>query len=453
MAPRESSVNASSPPQAVSHPTARRLDFSQSESSAQDIPALSGSGARRGKRSDVYDIPEDGSPVRQTSAVPEDGFVPEDVSAHTDSILHDTIVEESFVAQVGDEMASAVAEESVVFEEPEPVPPPVKAPAARGRKRKSQVMDLDQEEETSVAEPRKRGRAPAQASQVQKKGKKNVPASGTQPRRSQRVSDITELENSALNASVDDSVDNSEQVEEAPIAPKRRGRPPRVRPEAEKENNPSAKVAKQTVTTGKQDAVFKKPPKPTAKPKGNIELKSTAETKKAGKAQQASSDQTGKLVDVHGNPLSKQDIDKMSVASAGSRYGRGRHLSVFREMDPEAVARVGRTGRHRVAPIDFWKNDRIAYDTDGSMTSIVKNQVQEPERKPHKSTATRGRKKPQIANEEDEIELDPWEEDEGTLIGNYRDFDPVLDVTSATIIEDSTFLSLVCPVRFKPADS
>lgn len=438
MAPRASSINVSSPTRATSHPIARRLDFEQDESSLQETPALSGSGARRGKRADVYDIPERSSPVRQPSVVLEESYVQEEITANEDSIVINGVTEESFVAQVGED-ATTGAEDLIDLEESEITPEPVKVPAKKGRKRKSDVLEQSHEEDTAAAKPRKRGAAPAQASGTQKKGKKSANSPAIQPRRSQRVSDITEQGLSMLDGSIDASIDTSEQIdEEAPVVPKRRGRPPRAMQVTGKENVTPAKAPQNASAKEKTNAVFKKPAKPVvAKPKGKVEPKNKLEAKAKEKTPQANGDDSGKLVDVYGNPLSKKDIEQMSTTSVGSRYGRGRHLSVFREMDPDAVARVGRTGRHRVAPIDFWKNDRIAYDVDGSMTSIVKNQDPEPERR-QKSTGTKGRKRAMAAIEE-EVELDPWEEDEGTLVGNYRDFDPVTDLTSTDIIEDSEF--------------
>jgi centromere protein C len=263
------------------------------------------------------------------------------------------------------------------------------------------------------------------------------------------VSDISEQE-----APIDDSVDQSEQVEEAP-APKKRGRPAKVQPNGDKAtSSASAKPAKSAPIAKKPDPEFTKPAKPAGRPKANAEssTKSTgaepkaksvpkAKEKSKEKTPQAESEEAGKLVDVYGNPLSKKDIDQISATSAGSRFGRGRHLSVFREMDPDNVARVGRTGRHRVAPIDFWKNDHISYDPDGSMSSIVKSQAIEEGRRPTKKSSYKSKKKALAAVEEEEIELDPWEE-QGTLVGNFRGFDPVADVASHEIIEDSKFKSL-----------
>ncbi|KAF2033501.1 hypothetical protein EK21DRAFT_98206 [Setomelanomma holmii] len=439
MAPRGSSVGISSPARASSHPAvARRLDFEQDEYSLQETPALSGSGQRRGKRADVYDIPADGSPVPETSTALEESYVQEEIIANDGSVVINEIVEESFDAQVGDETTTGAeaVEDFIDEEESEIAPEPLKEPAKRGRKRKSDVLERVQEDQSNDTKSRKRGAAVAQVQDVQKRGKKPVSIPAVTSRRSRRVSDMTDQEPSALDASVDISADAAEEAEEAIAPAKRRGRPPRAKPEAEKENPIPTKSVKNLAAKDKQDGVFKKPPKPVAKAKDKPATKSKATAKTADNINEADGEDSGKLVDVHGHPLSKKDIEQMSTTSVGSRYGRGRHLSVFRELEPEAVARVGRTGRHRVAPIDFWKNDRIAYDPDGSMTSIVKNQDPEPELKTYKSYGGRPKKRKLTAIEEEEIELDPWEAEDGILVGNYRDFDPVIDVTTSDIIED-----------------
>ncbi|XP_014561942.1 hypothetical protein COCVIDRAFT_33175 [Bipolaris victoriae FI3] len=452
MVPRGSSAAPSSPIRASSHPIARRLDFEQDESSLQETPALSGSGARRGRRSDVYDIPEDGeeSPLPEPSAMMEESMVQQELMANEASAI---FAEESFVAQIGEEsMADEEAvEELVDEEESEIVTEPVKQPVKRGRKRKSDAVDNPEEQPEVAEKPRKRGPG-AQASESLK-GKKNGPAPTVQRRRSQRVSDISELEASASELPADTTLDESEQIDEAPVAPKRRGRPPRAQPAAEKENTVASKPAKNAATKEKNEGAFKKPGKPPGRPKANAEPKNkppaaepkakpapkTKESSKAKPREKApliDDVAAGKLVDVYGNPLSKQDIDQMSTTSAGSRFGRGRHLSVFREIDPENVARVGRTGRHRVAPIDFWKNDHISYDVDGSMTSIVKSAAVEETRRQNKKYGPKGKKKRLTMVEEEDIELDPWEEKDGRLVGNYKGYDPAINSASDEIIED-----------------
>ncbi|KAH4178198.1 hypothetical protein HBH43_041680 [Parastagonospora nodorum] len=448
MAPRGSSVGISSPIRAASHPAvARRLDFDQDESSLQETPGLSGSGQRRGQRANVYDIPEDGSPVPQTSAVLEESFVQEEITANEDSVVFNEVAEESSIAQIGDDTindAEAV-EDLVEQEESELAPEPVKEPARRGRKRKSDVLEPVEEEGSALAKSRKRGATSAQASEMQKKEKGVAPAPAASSRRSKRVSDMTEQ--------TDQDVSALDGAHDAPPPAKKRGRPPRAKPEAKentvaskpskiaaskadaKDNLVTTKITKGAAAKAKPTEVFKKPPKPAPKPKEKPVTKGKERAHSNDRAPETTEAEAGKLVDVHGHPLNKKDIEQMSTMSTGSRYGRGRHLSVFRELEPEAVARVGRTGRHRVQPIDFWKNDRIAYDPTGSMTSIVKNQYVEPERKAYKASSTKGKKRNLTVIEEEEAELDPWEEEDGTLVGNYRDFDAATDATTNEVLE------------------
>jgi centromere protein C len=443
MAPRGSSIGLSSPARAASHPVvARRLDFEQDESSLQETPALSGSGQRRGKRASVYDIPEDDSPVPESSAVLEESMVQEEITINDDSVAIDAIAEES-IAQIGDDtLGGAEAVEDLVdMEETGLTPEPVKEPVKRGRKRKSEVLEAPHEENSSSSKAPKRGPASAQESEAKKKGRKPATAPAASSRRSKRVSDMVEQDSSVMDASVDMAVDAPEEVEEAHVPIKRRGRPARPKPEAEKEHAVPAKAIKTSAAKAKSGEGFKKPQKPAAKQKPGT--KSKAGGKLSSETPETNGDSTGKLVDAYGAPLSKKDIEHMSTTSTTSRYGRGRHLSVFRELEPEAVARVGRTGRHRVEPMDFWKNDRIAYDAYGGMRAIVKNQVIEPERKTYKSSAKgRGRKQLTMV-EEEEIELDPWEEEEGVLLGNYRDYDAVSDVISPDIIEGGKWSAIV----------
>jgi centromere protein C len=422
----------------------RRLDFEEEEDiSLQETPALSGSGQRRGKRNDIYTLER--SPSRQHGAVLEESELQEEISANNeeDELPIMTEIEESFVAQIGDDtVTGAEIVESLVEEEtevePEVVPEPVKEPAKRGRKRKSDVAAVAEDESPKPTKTRKRGPQAVQAPEPAKKGKKAAPAPA---RRSKRVSDVTEQEPSLLDGSAAEASvveDESEQIEEAPVAPKRRGRPPKVQKDAPDEQSAQTKTAKKATAKDtakeKAEAVFKKPSKPIVKPKAKPGPKSKTDPKPTGKALQPNEVEAGKPVDLYGNPLSKADIEQMSTTSVGSRYGRGRHLSVFREMEPDAVARVGRTGRHRVAPIDFWKNDRINYNHDGSMATIVKAPSPEPQQR----TSTyhkKGKKKTLAVVEEEEVELDPWEEDDGFLTGNYKDFDPADEFTSPGLVE------------------
>jgi centromere protein C len=481
MAPRAASVPSSSPPRDTSNPAvARRLDFEQDDSSLQETPALSGSGQRRGKRSDVYSIER--SPSRQNSAASEERMVQAEISMNEVSV---DFGQESFIGQVGDDsgMAADTFVQSIIQSDteeepqseivPEPVKEPVKEPAKRGRKRKSEVVEQPSADEARSAKSQKRGAAATDALEQQKKSRKTTKATAAEPRRSKRVSDVIEQEPSVLDASINESVDVSELAEEPVVAPKRRGRPPKAKPAVQDESPAPAKSAKKTsakdtaksaakpaakesakkapaetakkastkeTTQDQTEAVFKMPSKPVAKPRGRPPKEKVDadpdKTDKTGKTPNTTDTTAGKPVDLYGNPLSKADIEQMSTTSVGSRFGRGRHLSIFREMEPDAVARVGRTGRHRVAPIDFWKNDRITYNTDGSMASILKAPSPEPQHRPA-AQYKKSKKRTLTAVQEEEIELEPWEEDEGALVGNYKDFDSSNEFTSPGLVEGS----------------
>ncbi|KAF2878435.1 kinetochore CENP-C fungal-like protein [Massariosphaeria phaeospora] len=472
MGPRARSVNnMSSPSRSISHPAvSRRLDFDQEDSSLQETPALSGSGQPRiGKRADIYEL--EISPTRDHSATLEESLVHEDHATDDgeESLVIHSNVEERYLVGVEDDAdveagADAdIMEESIDIEESMTIVEPVKQPAKRGRKRKSDMLEPVAEEEHDTPRLRKRGPTSSQASEPLKKSKKPVSAPAASRRRSKRVSDMTEEEPSVIpdvSADIieedsgmvpDVSADVSEQTEDAPRAAKRRGRPPKpkaelVEPALVKDTQKAkAKEKKVLKATGKDKKLEKeneiaeppafKKPKPVAKPSAKAKSKTSEES---SVLQGPSS---GKLVDVHGNPLPKAAMDQISTTSAGSsRYARGRQmLSIYRELEPDIAAPVGRTGRHRVAPIDFWKNERAAYDNKNSLQKIVKNENQEPPPKKYtNSRKAKGRKRAlgQI-DEEEEPELEQWEVEDGVVLGTYRDFDPQSEVISSDILEST----------------
>ena len=452
MAPRGSSVGLSSPIRAIPHPSlSRRLDFDDDEdTSLQETSALSGSGQRRGKRGDIYTLER--SPSRQRSIVLDESELQEEITANNDDDDDDdddddlpivTEIERSFVAQIGDDTITdmEVVEsfmEDHTQEEREEATEAVRVPTKRSKKRKSNSAAVVEEESPRPTKSRKQGPIAAQAPEPAQKGKKAANASAAPVRRSKRVSDATEQDSSILGASALDNsaaADSSEQVEDAPVATRRRARLSKAQKDIEIQPVVPVKITKKAASkdAGKEKAepVFKKPSKPVTKSKGKPVMKDKESAKMTDKV---SKDQTGRAVDLYGKPLSKADIEQMSTTSATSRYGRGRHLSIFREMEPKAIAHVGRTGRHRVAPIDFWKNDRINYNHDGSMATIVKA----PSPEPVARTSThhkKSKKKTPIAVDEKKVELAPWEDGEGFLIGNYKDYDAADEFASPGLVE------------------
>ena len=201
----------------------------------------------------------------------------------------------------------------------------------------------------------------------------------------------------------------------------------------------------------KQKRQAKKPEEEIEKAERAVEpakVKKKVDLKDRGMQIEPNSIGNGELVDVYGHPISKDDLDHMSTTTTGTRSGRGRHLSVFRKWEPGSAATIGRTGRHRVKPINFWANEAVSYDSAGSMRAIVNRVFEEP---PPKRIKKSGRRKMQsklvslAAEEDDEIGIQPWEEEgEGELKGQfpglYKGYDAANKVSTDKLITTSKLL-------------
>lgn len=464
----------------------RRLDFDQEDSSLQETPALSGSGARRGKsRRDVYDVEQ--SPTHTHTVVMEESVVQEEATVNEDSPMVNGIMEESFAGIIGEDYTAEAIDldASVVEEESEVVAEPIKQPAKRGRKRKSDVDESATGEVAAAPQRKKRGTAAAQSystDSFEKSVQPPIPKPRGRPARAKRTSEITEEEPSTvLEAPTDDSLHVEESPVAAPAPTKGRGRRPKVQvdasadiseqiqkpaasaatksrgrrpknqvahsddspeqteeapvPTATKHRGEVAKSQTSKAVTGKENAeelVFKKPKNPTIS-KAKTDEKLTNSQRLA----------SGKLVNNRGIPLSKEEIDRQSITTTGSRFGRGRTLSVFRELGPEEYGRVGRTGRHHLPPVNFWANERAEYERDGSLKAILKDETKENEPIKKKSSGRqKGKKRAAATIEEDEEELEEWETEDGIIEGDHRDFDPVTETTSDEQLTSS--MSTVC---------
>lgn len=452
MGPRtQTNPVTSSPSRAASNPVVSRLlDFEHEDLSLQETPALSGSGQRRGQRRSIYSI--EPSPTRITSsAMMEETIQEEIIAGEESSLLLDVAegsgiqdVEDDTILDTEDDVAAEVdgqsaidmdAEAGAEVEQSELVEEPIKQPAKRGRKRKSDVTAPPQPE-VEAPEPRKRGRKPLE------KKDKNSAAMRTAPpvsvRRSKRVSDITEQEPSTL----DGSNGALEEAVTPPVVAKPRGRPPKA------------------ITQPEMPPPKKKQKRQEKEPEKEIEEPLSKKSKAAPKAKKKTvhddgesrltqgAIESGKLVDVYGKPISKSDLDQMSTTTTGTRFGRGRHLSVFRELEPDSAATIGRTGRHRVKPINFWANEAVSYDPKGNMQSIVNRVFEEP---PPKRAKKPGRSKGsksslsaigEEAADEDEVEVQPWEEEgEGEFVGPYKGYDAANKVSTNKLINTSKTMS------------
>ncbi|KAH7117931.1 cupin domain-containing protein [Dendryphion nanum] len=428
MGPRAHPVNENTiSERASSQPTVNRmLDFDQEESFMQETPALSGSGARRGKaRANIYDL--EVSPSRGQSAVMEESMVQEEIIANEESGIGIDYAEESFVGAIGDDsMAGAEVEDiSVDVEESEIISEVIVQPNKRGRKRKSDALEATKPAEPRATRIRKRLSKAEEASPAQKR-KKVATASSPAPKpkargrppKSIRASDVSAVEDSAI---MDVPLEDSATEPPAPIAP-RRGRP--RKDDSKTSTRPPAKGHVEEVA-------FTKPAAPI---KGKAKVKPNAKPAK----ETAESPPPGRLVDSYGNPLSKDDIERMSITSAGSRFGRGRSLSVYRLMAPGESGTVGKTGRRRLPPVNFWKNEQARYDLNGNLEEIVRNETQELPKHPKKGRTKGAKRRIAPIEEEEEEELAEWEEKEGVFVGVYPQYDPVTGLASEeTVLEDT----------------
>ncbi|KAF2281479.1 uncharacterized protein EI97DRAFT_429505 [Westerdykella ornata] len=372
--------------------------------------------------------------------------------------------EESFVglAEGDDVVGGADIEESLQEElsrvegEDEPV---LKQPARRGRKRKSDGLESNAENESSPAVRSKRTRtANAQASAAGESRKTAPKPRGRPPRQQRREEDVVDEED---HGAADASLEDAAQPEETPVpVPKKRGRRPKAqaspvpdnvpeeesslpakrrgRPPKEKPAKPAAAAAEST-----EDTAFKKPTQPARKPKA----KATERSATAATASIPPDLAAGKLVDSLGNPIPREELDKRSVTSAGSSFRRARQLSVFREVGPDEIGRVGRSGRHHVKPIDFWMNERAEYGRDGTLKAITHHlEIEEeaPRRRKRKAgSKKKGRKRgvgeegSEDGEEEEEMEREEWEVNEGVFVGAYREFDVATETTGEEMLQST----------------
>ncbi|KAF2264274.1 hypothetical protein CC78DRAFT_533336 [Lojkania enalia] len=437
MGPRVRQTDRSSPNRAASHlPVTRRLDFDQEESSLQETPALSGSGQRRGQRRNVYSL--EPSPSNGHSATLEESLVQEEIAANEDSAMIDGFIEESFAGGVGeDSMAGAEAtEHSVEAQQTTDEEEPVKQPSrkGRGRKRKSDVLESAVEESTPISKTRRRRPAALdeRASHGQKKANDTIapaPKPQGRPGRPKRTAKVTEEAADEESTDIaEKALDDSTQIEEhpAPNPVKPRGRPPG---KAKAQLKPATAEKK-----AEKPATFKKP-----------ELPKKSQVITASKSREKENEQStplpGTFVNAWGKQLSEDEVEHMSVTSTASRFGRGRSLSVFRQVEIDESTSIGRTGRHRVQRLEFWRNEKGLYDRDGSLTSIVKNETpQEPMRM--KRAGRHGRPKDRnraltAIEEDDDDDLQPYETGPGVLPGVIRGFDAATGVSTDEHFEET----------------
>lgn len=101
-----------------------------------------------------------------------------------------------------------------------------------------------------------------------------------------------------------------------------------------------------------------------------------------------------------------------------------------------------RSGRHSYRPLEFWKNERVEYETDAvredmfragsrmvlpSIKEVIRVEEEEVETKKRNSRPrgrTKGKKKAQPVEEEEEEEEEEWEREVGSVVGDVVVWEP-----------------------------
>lgn len=265
----------------------------------------------------------------------------------------------------------------------------------------------DPEEEEEEEERPKRGRRGRPAGRSAKKAPPKQKEPSPEP-------EVTESE-----AEQEESDAAAEEEEEEPPQPKRKpGRPPkkpapaaaskwqkRASPELEDEET-EGRDNKRQKTQAKAPAPAKKPGrKPKAKPQPQTE------------------DPDASLLQVQrGPPLP-----------------RARGLVSMRR---DSSIQQTRSGRHSYRPLEFWKNERVEYETDAvrddmfragsrmvlpSIKEVIRVEEEEAEtrkRNPRPRGRTKGKKKAAPVEEEDEEDEEEWEREVGSVVGDVVLWEP-----------------------------
>ena len=152
----------------------------------------------------------------------------------------------------------------------------------------------------------------------------------------------------------------------------------------------------------------------------------------------------------------RKPVEKAATAEPmGPPQARGgpksRSLLVLRSETPadDSGARVLRSGRTSVKPMAFWRNERIVYGdrtTDGStmvlpgIKEVIRTEeVEQPRSKRPAGRRTGSRKKPRLADlEEEDEDVEPWEAEEMPVMrGEVMQWDPMIGKGNEDLTEES----------------
>jgi centromere protein C len=369
----------------------------------------------------------------EESPVPGDTMQEEVTAADDESAMMQLAEEDSFAGAV--EAEEPIEEANGVEEslpEDETIEEIVKQPVKRGRKRKSDALEPVAETDSQKASTRRTRGAIAQPQSAEKATKAVQPSApkprGRPPKAKQPTSSAEEQPSFASNAA------GEPEDAAAPPQKKPRGRRPRNQTQLDEATEEAVQPEEPGPSKGSR-VLAKNQPSKQGPAKAAADQSTFKKPKAAAKSKSKAPENvtnlpdlsSGRFVDTFGKPLSKDDIDHRSTTTAGSRFSRAR--SIFCERKAEELGTVTRTGRRNIKPIDFWRNERAAYDMQGNLIAVRHNEYQ-PEPRRTQSRSKGKKKKHAAVEEEEEEELEEWESNDGVLVGSYRDYDPTTETTS-----------------------
>ncbi|SPO03934.1 uncharacterized protein DNG_06617 [Cephalotrichum gorgonifer] len=305
-------------------------------------------------------------------------------------------------------------------------------PAGTGANESSEEEEV-QEEAQEVARPkpgrgRPRGRPPKKAPPVQREPSE------------QPQEDVSEVDEAELEPEAAD----------VPVAPVRRGRPPKQAPKATPKGSKRRERATPEEEGNQEPDRDKKRQKtqPKAKAKGKAPV---AATKKSGPKPRA-------------QPQTEDPDASILQVQPGPPLPRSRGLVSLRR---DAGIQQTRSGRHSYKPLEYWKGEHVTYDQDDAREDMFRagsrmvlpsirevlrvEEVEEQTRKRNPRPRGRGKgpKRRAIADEEEEEKEEPeeWERETGEVFGDVvlweaeHELNPPADGDHVGVAEDRLALS------------
>lgn len=226
-----------------------------------------------------------------------------------------------------------------------------------------------------------------------------------------------------------------EEVEDAPVKKKQRGRPAKTSPLAKEPEPPKKSKRRRSERNSGSSTVEEQ--EPEQEPEDNVDERNTKRQRTENNAAATKPGTTKEK----GKPGRKRKSSGIGVdepvVQRGPPLPKGRGLVAMRREDDDMI-RTTRSGRLSYKPLEFWRGEQVVYDEAKRdvfedkgrhghfMMPSVKGVVRVPEPspapqrrrgRPAKRNVKSGRRSSTIV-EEEEVERDEWEFDPGRVTGD-----------------------------------